>query len=133
MPKNLHEAWNNLFDNLPVPNVARLLSEYWSVFGNGVGIDNEIRQIANSVLKDIIDFEKFLPVLSEEEKTSIRREMAKHRFRIKKMNAWRLLFGGKSIEEIVSEINEVWIDPDFRLTVEMIESPKIEFRSSTNS
>jgi hypothetical protein len=46
---------------------------------------------------------------------------------IKKWFAWRSLFGNMSLKQILSEINRVWIDPRYRLYVQMeqVEKPRI--------
>jgi len=31
--------------------------------------------------------------------------------------AWRILFGGFSLSQIISNINRIWIDPDWELTI----------------
>ena len=40
--------------------------------------------------------------------------------------AWHTLFGNKSVEEIVELLNDVWIDPYYKLTVERreVKDPK---------
>lgn len=37
---------------------------------------------------------------------------------IKRQRSWRRLFGDMTLEQMMQDINEVWIDPDFRLGIE---------------
>jgi hypothetical protein len=36
----------------------------------------------------------------------------------KRHNAWHTLFGAMTIEEIVEQLNDVWIDPEYKVKLE---------------
>lgn len=123
-----HEAWNILFDNLPALEVVKLFKDYWEMFGDGSQPDlvHEIRRLSLAVLLEIESFHKYMSFLEEVELNRVKKMLATQRTRIKKERAWRLMFGGLSLEEIVAKINNVWLDPDYRLVVEIAPTANIK-------
>lgn len=49
--------------------------------------------------------------------------------RVKKKEAWRLLFGKDTLEEIVERINRVWIDPEYKLVLETYRALRVRLKS----
>lgn len=97
-----HEAWHRLFDSLPVDEMVVKLQFYYEVFGTE---DTRTREQ-----------EKLITYWINQSPSHI-----------KKWFAWRSLFGNMSLKQILSEINRVWIDPRYRLYVQMeqVEKPRI--------
>lgn len=92
VPRSKHEAWHTLFNNAPAEKVLKLFRGYSDIF-------------------DVTS-----------RKTSLQRQMYEGWIEsnvknIKKQQAWDHLFGGKSLDEIVLEINTHWIDPEYEITV----------------
>ena len=50
--------------------------------------------------------------------------------RIKRREAWQLLFGEMSLEEIVQEINTIWLDPDYTIVIEVVRIKSVRLYSS---
>lgn len=46
---------------------------------------------------------------------------------IKKHEAWHILFGNLEADEIVKEINKLWIDPDYEIIA--VYKEKVTFRN----
>jgi hypothetical protein len=87
-----HEAWHVLFDNLSVEKMYRRFCDLYEIFATDI---------------------QRTPVQAMFMKSWVRRKKS----RIKKSNAWKVLFGEDSLVQIVTKINAVWIDPNFKLTV----------------
>jgi hypothetical protein len=48
---------------------------------------------------------------------------------MKKQAAWHELFGKMRLEEIVADINRVWVDPDYELVIGIERVKKLEIIS----
>lgn len=125
VPRPKHEAWTTLFDNLPALRVAELFEEYHKEFGNRSRILNEAKQIGLSVLREVNLLNEYGDIFAKAEIEEIHKVLTDHRLKAKKINAWLLLFRGKSLEEIVSEINEVWLDPKYKFVIEFAQVKRI--------
>ncbi len=88
--KHEHEAWHVLMYNVSVYNIARRLQFYENRWG-----------------KRTLTLE---PVRVEGLIRGFNRQ-------IEKKWAWKILFGGLTMEEILLKINKTWIDPDYQLVV----------------
>ena len=80
-----------LFDNLPAVGVLGLLQEYSEVFYNGGKSESQIRRD--------------------------REWIGARQIRKSRKRAWDCLFRNLSLDEIVNQINEIWLDPDYELVV----------------
>lgn len=123
-----HKAWTLLFDNKHVPDIVKLFEKYWGMFGNK-SLDLYVaKQIGLSALKELEQIEKYMSgkIFTEEESERSRKILVAHRHKMKRWRAWKILFGGlDTIEEIINEINAVWIDPDYKLVVQTIQAQKV--------
>jgi hypothetical protein len=120
-----HEAWNTLFDNLPAPNVAELLERYWDMFRDESKTLREMEQTGMSILALLKDLHDLKKVFKGRELAGIVKMLRIYKLSVKKQDAWVLLFDGMSLEEIVAEINKVWIDPDYKLITKVTEVTRI--------
>ena len=129
--KSDHRAWTTLFDSHPPIEVARLFSKYWKMFGNEGMVMFALRGSALAILDeleqlDVTDEEHFF---TNEELVRKRNIQNRHKYLIRKGLAWKRLFEGMSLEEIISQINDVWIDPEYRLIVE-VQAKKVFVKKS---
>ncbi len=46
--------------------------------------------------------------------------------RIRKKEAWSAFVGERNLEEIVEDMNETWIDPGYRIRIELIARVRAE-------
>ena len=118
-----HDAWNVLFDNHPTLKVAELLEGYWEIFGNNKSLSKS---------KNLIWY-----LLESRKKTKKKKNIFNaswlHRIEAlgvsrsfsKKLFSWVLLFNELSLDEIITKINKVWIDPDCQLAIKTIQVKKI--------
>ena len=104
-----HEAWHLLFDNLLMPKMFICFLFFFKIFGA-------------------------CDVTSNKQKRIIRNWIGTSKPRAKKYQAWLSLFQGLSIEGIIVEINQVWIDPDYELkiSVSLIKKAKKTFVETKN-
>ena len=117
-----HQAWNILFDGYPVEKIAKLLERYWERFGNPKAFLEAKEKIVSILKAPKKKTDKRIykaPELRRIRALGVRESIAK------KMFAWTLLFYGLSVEEIVNVINNIWLDPEFEITAEIIEVVKI--------
>ena len=85
-----HQSWTALFYNVDAPEVALRIHYFYNNFGGG----------------------------KELTRTNFPQKLIRSKKdRIKMKRAWRVLFGGLPLQEILSTINQVWLDPDYRLVV----------------
>lgn len=92
VPRFKHEAWHILFDNFPASKIVELFQEFYEIFGTD---------------------KKKSKFRSRRNREWIRTKSS----RLKKKLAWDTLFGGMTLEKIVDQINEIWIDPNYRLVI----------------
>ena len=94
-----HEAWHTLFDNYKVSRMCHEFRFFYDLFGED----------SQKNARDQMPHDQRI-------NNWIRGTNKRHvESRLRKWHAWMTLFGGKSLEKIIREINEVWIDPTFRL------------------
>lgn len=103
--RSRHTAWHTLYDALPAQEVMRLFAGDQEIYGDWIK-KSELQQkinegYANSTAK-----------------------------RIKRREAWQLLFGEMSLEEIVQEINTIWLDPDYAIVIEVVRIKSVRLYSS---
>lgn len=96
-----HEAWHLLFDNLPAQKMFEKFLEFYDVFGP----ENSRSPFQTRIIQEWVRARKS---------------------RIKKLHAWKALFDNMSTVQIVSEINQIWIDPDYRLFIEIERTARIK-------
>lgn len=90
VPRYQHEAWHVLFDNYDVMKTLCVFQQYYEVFG---------------------------PERSPFQVRRDREWVRKSRYWTNKKQAWGTLFRGKSLQEIVHQINQTWIDPMYELVI----------------
>lgn len=119
-----HKAWTILFDSHPMSQVAELFEKYRLEFGDEPKLVRELKQICFSTLS-ILESEELKDVLDEADLLRIKALMSSHRKKLKKARAWRLLFRDLTLEEKLAKINNVWIDPRYRLVIRMEETKRV--------
>lgn len=104
--RSKHDAWHILYEALPAPVIISLFEADQEIYGNWTP-KSEIQRKINEGWAN-----------SSEKK-------------IKRRKAWYYLFEGKSLEEIVDEINSIWLDPDYQIMIGIERTKKVwivEFR-----
>jgi hypothetical protein len=87
-----HEAWHILFDSFPVSKVLERFEWFYEIFGT-------------DTMKSRAEIERNNKWIESFES------------RKRKKRAWDALFFEMTIEQIMREINSVWIDPDYELVL----------------
>ncbi len=90
--RSKHDAWHILYDTLPAASIILLFEADQEIYGDWIPKSDIQRSINESWANS-------------------------SREKIKRRKAWYYLFGGKSLEAVVNEINTVWIDPDYRIDI----------------
>jgi hypothetical protein len=120
VPEQAHEDWTTLFDSHPATEVATLFSNYWEMFGGQSVLIFELRQRGLAILKELEDIDLCDGrIFTEGELNKKRNIFNRNKNWIRKALAWKRLFGGMSLADIVSEINDIWIDPKYRLVIDV--------------
>ncbi len=95
VPRGKHRAWHTLFDNFPPRQVFNEFEHFYYIFGPGR-----------------LEVESYgLPSW----KWNRRRPKAKLE------RAWRCLFRNKSLDQILKDINNIWIDPRYEIRTRVVE------------
>jgi hypothetical protein len=92
VPRFKHEAWHILFDSFPVSKMLERFEWFYELFAT------DIRR-------------------TREETERNGRWINVYESRKRKKRAWDTLFYGMNLEQILHEINTVWIDPDYELII----------------
>ncbi len=103
VPLFKHRAWHTLYDNHDAPKVIQLFAQDYEVYG--------IEWVKSELLKDL--HEKWANSTLK---------------KVRRTKAWYTLFEGKSLEEIVAEVNTVWLDPDYEISIGVIRVKTIQWR-----
>lgn len=90
--RSKHDAWHILYGTLTAKEIIARFDADQEIYGNWIP-KSEIQRKINEAWAN-----------SSERK-------------IKRRKAWYYLFDGKSLEEIVDEINTVWLDPDYQIVI----------------
>ena len=90
--RSKHDAWHILYEALPAQEIISLFDADQEIYGNWIP-KSDIQRKVNEAWAN-----------SSERK-------------IKRRKAWYYLFEGKSLEEIVDEINTVWLDSDYQIVI----------------
>ena len=90
--RSKHDAWHILYEALPAQEIIAKFEADQEIYGNWIP-KSEIQRKINEGW-----------VNSNKEK-------------IKRRKAWYYLFEGKSLEEVVDEVNTTWIDPDYQIVI----------------
>jgi hypothetical protein len=90
--RSKHDAWHLLYDALPAQKIIELFIVDQEIYGNWTPKSATQQRINEEWINS-----------SERKK--------------RRRKAWLYLFEGKSLEEIVQEINSVWIDPDYQIEI----------------
>lgn len=132
--KSKHRAWTALFDNFGVNMIAKLFQKYWELFGDGSRHFNEIKKVGLGILLELETIQKYGTerMFTELEFQRVQAILLAYKSELKKWHAWRHLFTGKTLHQIVDEINKVWIDPDYKLIVEVVQTKEIKAVSVIN-
>ncbi len=103
--RSKHDAWHILYGALPATEIISLFEADQEIYGDWIPKSNIQRRINESWAN------------SSKEK-------------IKRRKAWYYLFEAKSLEEVVREINTVWIDPDYQIAIGIERIKKVWLKSS---
>jgi hypothetical protein len=98
--RSKHDAWHILYEALPAPAIISLFEADQEIYGNWIP-KSDIQRKINEAWAN-----------SSERK-------------IKRRKAWYYLFEGKSLEEIVEEINSIWLDPDYQIMIGIERTKKV--------
>ena len=90
--RSKHDAWHILYEALPALSIILLFEADQEIYGDWIPKSDIQRRINESWAN------------SSKEK-------------IKRRKAWYYLFEEKSLEDVVHEINTVWIDPDYKIEI----------------
>ncbi len=90
--RSKHNAWHALYEVLPAPAIILQFENDCEIYGNW----NPRSNLVQRLIEGYANSTKAL---------------------IKRRIAWYTLFEGKSLQEIVTEINSTWIDPDYEIQV----------------
>lgn len=99
-----HRAWHVLYKDLEAPDIIASFAEDYEVFGTDF--------IKSPLLKRL--HEGYANNTAE---------------KIKRREAWYILFIDKTLEEIIEEINTVWLDPDYEILIGMKRVKTVQLRS----
>lgn len=90
-----HRAWHTLYQDMEPEDVGVMFRQDYEVFGTDM------------VKSDLM--------------VELHQKWANNtRDKIKRREAWYALFAEMTLDQIVTEINTVWIDPDFHIRIETI-------------
>ena len=90
--RSRHDAWHILYGVLPAPAIILLFDADQEIYGNWIP-KSDIQRKINEAWAN-----------SNKEK-------------IKRRVAWYYLFEGMSLEDVVHEINTLWLDPDYEIKI----------------
>lgn len=90
--RSRHTAWHTLYEVMPANQIILTFQDDCEIFG---------------------DWNPRSPLLTK----IIEGYANSNRKRIRRREAWFFLFEGMSLEDIVQEINGVWLDPDYVIRV----------------
>lgn len=134
-----HVAWHLLFKNYAPPEIAKIINTIW------LDPDYIIEVVdAESADKPQQPSSYFVPFLAKTRERKRRRQESRHHRRPKSLGgsgnswnisvveqeehaAWHILFSNKTPEEIVAEINAVWLDRAFKFVLRA----KIAYRAKS--
>lgn len=95
VPRGKHRAWHILFDNFPARQVFNEFEHFYYIFGPGR-----------------LEVESYgLPPW----------KWNRRRPRAKLERAWRCLFRNKSLNQILENINNIWIDRRYEIRVQVVD------------
>jgi len=101
LPMRTHAAWHNLFNHLYATNIVQQINE-WRHFH---GLTMECTRISAPEYEDMSDSD------------SVRREQIQYRITPTHAESWAYLFQGLAAEEVVFEINTLYLDPDYQISL----------------
>lgn len=101
VPLFKHRAWHSLYRELEAPDIILLFKEDYEIHG--------IDTVKSPLMKKL--HEGWANNTDE---------------KIKRNKAWYALFENKTLEEIVEEINTIWLDPDYEILIGMVRVKTIE-------
>jgi hypothetical protein len=105
VPLFKHRAWHTLYDNYEAPEIIRLFAQDYEVYG--------IEWVKSELLTDL--HEKWANSTLK---------------KVRRTKAWYTLFEGKSLDEIVVEVNAIWLDPDYEISIGLIRVKTIQWRKT---
>ena len=95
-----HEAWHVLFLDLPATDIMERFRDDYDAFGS----------FSSKTKQEVMIYEEWI------------RGNPRN---LTRQKAWGTLFKNKSLEEIVRQINTVWLDPDYILTIGTVRAVSI--------
>lgn len=90
--RSRHTAWHALYDVMSAPEIIFAFQEDCEIYGNW----NPRSPLLTKIIEGYAN---------------------RSRAKIRRRQAWFFLFGGMSLEDIIQEINAVWIDPDYEINI----------------
>lgn len=90
--RSRHTAWHMLYDILPATDISLKFQEDCEIYGNW----NPKSPLLTRIVEGYANSSKA---------------------KIKRRQSWFLLFKGMSLEDIVLEVNAIWIDPDYEIKI----------------
>jgi hypothetical protein len=94
VPLFKHKAWHILYQDFEAPHIIELFATDYEIHGIDV--------YTTPLLKHL--YEGYANNTEE---------------KIKRNRAWYTIFQGKTLEQIINEINSVWLDPDYEILIGM--------------
>lgn len=104
VPLFKHKAWHVLYEDFDAFDTQALFAQDYEVYGTDF--------IKSPLLKKL--HEGYANNTAE---------------KIKRRVAWYTLFSDKTLEEIVEEINTVWLDPDYEILIGMIRVKTVQLKA----
>lgn len=106
VPLYKHRAWHALYDDLPPHLIIENFRQDYEVFGT--------------------DFPKS-PLMKKLHEGWANSTPQK----IKRRKAWYVLFADKTLEQIVEEINTIWLDPAYEILIGMVRIKTVQLKQTT--
>jgi hypothetical protein len=94
VPLFKHKAWHVLYQDFEAPHIIEIFATDYEIHGIDVYKTPLLKQLHEGYANNT------------EEK-------------IKRNRAWYTLFQGKTLEQIINEINNIWLDPDYEILIGM--------------
>jgi len=93
-PLYRHKAWHALYQDFGAKDTIALLLEDYEL----LGVDFKRSALAEKLCGNYVN---------------------SNSHRIKRRDAWRILFKSTPLDELINEINTIWLDPDYMLAIKI--------------
>lgn len=101
VPLFKHRAWHSLYRELETPDIITLFKEDYEIHGIDIIKSDLLTKLHEGWANNTAE-------------------------KIQRNQAWYTLFANKTLEEIVEEINTIWLDPDYEIQIGMIRVKTIQ-------